>query len=195
VKTRAACYLRVSRSDQSSTLQADETSELVQRRGWQLHRVFRDDGLSGATDKRPAFRELLAAARRRDFDVLVVYRSDRLFRSLRELLNTMNELGELGVGFVSVREPFDTTTSSGRLLLAMCGAFGEFEREVLRERTRSGLEATKRRGTKLGRPSRYVDLARAHELRGRGKSWTAIAGELGISERTLYRAISATTTN
>lgn len=192
---RAACYLRVSRSDQNSTLQADETAELVQQRGWKLHQLYRDDGLSGATDKRPAFRELLADARKRRFDVLVVYRSDRLFRSLRELLNTLNELGELGVAFVSVCEPFDTTTSSGRLLLAMCGAFAEFEREVLRERTRSGLEATRRRGTKLGRPSRHVDVARAQALHAAGKSWTAIAGELGVSERTLYRAISSATTN
>lgn len=167
----------------------------MKRRGWKLHQLYRDDGISGATSKRPAFLSLLDDARRRRFDVLVVYRSDRLFRSLRELLNTLNELGELGVGFVSVCEPFDTTTSSGRLLLAMCGAFAEFEREVLRERTRSGLEATRRRGTRLGRPRVEVDVSRALKMRDRGATWSDVAEALGISERTLFRAIAAATTN
>lgn len=193
--TRAATYLRVSRSDQSSTLQADETHELVHRRGWTLARTFVDDGLSGATDKRPAFRELRDAARRRDFDVLVVYRSDRLFRSLRELLATLDELRELGIGFVSVHEPFDTTTSAGRLLLQVVGAFAEFERNVLRERTRSGLEAARRRGARVGRPRTFVDVPRAMQLRRLRQSWSSIARQLGVKERTLHRAIAAATTN
>jgi DNA invertase Pin-like site-specific DNA recombinase len=194
-KMRAATYLRVSRSDQSSRLQADETSELVKRRGWSLARSFVDDGISGATAKRPAFRELLDAARRREFDVLVVYRSDRLFRSLRELLATLDELGELGIGFVSVHEPFDTTTSAGRLLLQVVGAFAEFERNVLRERTKSGLDAARRRGAKVGRPRRYVDVQRALMLKQAGKSWPAIARELAVPERTLARAVRAASLN
>ena len=185
---RAATYLRVSRSDQRSAMQDDETRELVKRRGWELVRTYSDEGLSGANGQRPALRALLDDARRRAFDVLVVYRSDRLFRSLRELLATLETLGELGVAFVSVHEPFDTTTAAGKLLFQLVGAFAEFERNVLRERTRSGLEAAKRRGRQLGRPRRAVDADIIASMRRAKMSWPAIARELGVSVATLHRA-------
>lgn len=183
---RAATYLRVSRSDQRSAMQDDETRELVKRRGWQHVKTYADEGLSGATGQRPALRELLADARRRAFDVLVVYRSDRLFRSLRELLATLETLGELGIAFVSVHEPFDTTTSAGKLLLQIVGAFAEFERNVLRERTRSGLEAAKLRGRQLGRPKRTVDAELVAKMR-KTMTMDEISRELGVGVATLYR--------
>jgi DNA invertase Pin-like site-specific DNA recombinase len=186
----AAIYLRVSRADQSSALQADETAELVTRRSWTLSRTYSDEGLSGATTKRPGFQQLLQDARRRRFDVLVVWRADRLFRSLRELVVTMHELEGLGIGFVSVTEPFDTTTPSGRLLLQLVGAFAEFERQVLIERTRSGLAAAKRRGKQLGRPPRAFNVDRALELRQRGRSIRAIASELGVPIATIHRRLA-----
>lgn len=131
-----------------------------------------------------------AAARSGAFDVLVVWRADRLFRSLPELLSTLRELEAWGVDFVSVKEPFDTTSPAGRLLFAMVGAFAEFERGVLRERTKAGLDATRRRGTKLGRPKRVVDVELVRLMRGRGMSIAAIARDLEVSEATLYRATS-----
>lgn len=158
-------------------------------RGWSSSLRFADDGVSGSHGDRAAFKSMLAAARKRTFDVLVVYRSDRLFRSLTELVTTIDELAELGIGFVSVTEPFDTTTSSGRLLLQICGAFAEFERNVMIERTKSGLEAARRRGVKLGRPRRAVDVELALEMRRIGMFGSQIARELGVSEATLYRAI------
>ena len=160
---RAATYLRVSRSDQRSAMQDDETRELVKRRGWDLVRTYSDEGLSGANGQRPALRELLA---------------------------TLETLGELGVAFVSVHEPFDTTTAAGKLLFQLVGAFAEFERNVLRERTRSGLEAAKRRGRTLGRPRRAVDADIVRTLRERGMSWPTIARELGVSKATLHRIVS-----
>lgn len=186
---RAACYLRVSREDQRSALQADEVRELVQRRGWSNALEFVDDGVSGATDRRAAFREMMEAARRRRFDVLVVWKGDRLFRSLRELLNTLEELNALGIGYVSCTEQFDTTTPTGRLMMQIVGAFAEFEREILRQRTRAGIAAARRRGARLGRPRRHVDPQLVARLRASGMSWAAIARELEISERTLHRAI------
>jgi DNA invertase Pin-like site-specific DNA recombinase len=188
---RAATYLRVSRSDQSSKLQADETRELAQRRGWSLAMEFADEGISGSHGRRPGLQAMLAAARKRRFDVLVVYRSDRLFRSLRELVTTLDELHELGVAFVSVHESWDSTTANGRLLMQVIGAFAEFERNVLRERTRSGLEATRRRGTRLGRPRRHVDVAAARLLRSNGWSWDRIATKLGVGRATLLRTVQA----
>lgn len=184
---RAACYVRVSRADQNSALQHDQTRALVEARGWS-HRVYSDDGLSGATDKRPAFRELMADAKHRRFDVLVVYRADRLFRSSTELVRTIDELASLGIGFLSVTEPFDTTTSSGRLFLQLVAAFAEFERNVLRERTRDGMAAARARGKRIGRARRAIDVARARALRAAGRTWSSIADELDVPERTLLRA-------
>lgn len=187
VPKRAATYLRVSRSDQSSALQCDETKRFVEARGWTLGPNFSDEGISGAKRKRPALTAMLAAARRRHFDVLVVYRADRLFRSLTELVQTIDELASLGIGFASCTEPFDTTTSSGRLLLQIVGAFAEFERNVLRERTRDGMAAARARGARIGRPRRAVDPELVARLRGNGMRWRDISRELGVPERTLLR--------
>jgi len=185
---RAAVYLRVSRADQSSALQADETSEFIIRRQWEQTHSFVDEGLSGASTKRPELRAMMEAARRRVFDVLVVYRADRVFRSLQELLGTIAELAALGVGFVSVTEPFDTTTPTGTLLLQICGAFGEFERAILIERTRAGMAAAKRRGVRIGRPPSDVDAELVKRLRARGRTWRAIATELRASVGKVHKA-------
>lgn len=163
----------------------------MQRRGWDLVREYSDEGISGATGRRPGLQAMLADARKRRFDVLVVYRSDRLFRSLRELVATLDELHELGVAFVSVHEQWDSTTANGRLLMQVVGAFAEFERNVLRERTRSGLQAARRRGARLGRPRRHVDVAAARILRANGWSWERIAKKLSIGRATLLRAVQA----
>jgi DNA invertase Pin-like site-specific DNA recombinase len=131
---------------------------------------------------------MMDAARKRKFDVLVVYRADRLFRSLRELIATLDELTSLGCQFVSVNEPFDTTSASGKLLVSMVGAFSEFERSVLVERTKSGLDAAKRRGVKLGRRRVAVDLTKARHLRAQGHSWRDVAKAMGVNVATLHRA-------
>lgn len=185
-----ATYIRVSKADQNSNLQADETEQLISRRQWTLSETFRDEGLSGSHARRPGFQALLTAARARRFEILVVYRADRLFRSLRELVNTLEEFRQLDVGFVSVTEPFDTTTSSGRLLLQLVGAFAEFEREVLIERTRAGLAAAKRRGAQLGRPPTKFSLERAQKLRASGMSFARVARELGIGVAIVHRALA-----
>lgn len=188
---RAAAYHRVSRSDQNPQLQQDEVAELVERRGWQLAKSYTDEGISGSRDRRPELDRLLGDARRRRIDLLVVWRSDRLFRSLKHMVVTLDELTALGVGFVSVTEPFDTTTPSGRLLLHLVAAMAEFERSLLIERTKAGLAAAIRRGVKVGRPRARVDLDRAHELRREGKTLRQVAAALGVGAATLHRAMTA----
>jgi DNA invertase Pin-like site-specific DNA recombinase len=188
---RVARYLRVSRSDQNPELQADETDEFIARRGWELTATFTDQGVSGSRDRRPELDRLLADARRRKFDLLVVYRSDRLFRSLKHMVVTLDELAALGIGFVSVTEPFDTTTPSGRLLLHLVSAMAEFEKAILVERTKAGLAAARRRGARIGRPRARLDLDRARELRAGGRSLRDTAKELGVGAATLQRALSA----
>jgi DNA invertase Pin-like site-specific DNA recombinase len=192
---RVAAYHRVSRSDQNPQLQQDEVADLVERRGWTLAKSYTDEGVSGSRDRRPELDRLLSDARRRRFDTLVVWRADRLFRSLRHMVTTLDELTALGVNFVSVTEPFDTTTPSGRLLLHLVSAMAEFEKSILVERTKAGLAAAIRRGAKVGRRRVRVDLERARELRVEGKTLRDVAKELGIGTATLYRALAESAEN
>jgi DNA invertase Pin-like site-specific DNA recombinase len=187
---RVARYIRVSRGDQRPALQADETAELISRRGWQLVDTFLDQGVSGSKASRPELDRMMAAARRRHFDVLVVWRSDRLFRSLRHMVAALEELTALGVEYVSVTEPFDTTTPQGRLLIHMVSAFAEFERGILQERTRAGLAAAKRRGVRLGRPPAHIDIFKAKAMRAQGKSLRAVGRHFGIGASTLHRLLA-----
>lgn len=188
---RAACYVRVSRLDQNPGLQEDETLEFITRRGWEKAGVFKDHGISGSRERRPELDRMLLAAKRKKFDVLVVWRSDRLFRSLRHMVLTLDELTAYGIGFVSVTEPFDTTTPQGRLLVHLVSAFGEFEKSILIERTRAGLAAARRRGKRLGRPPVHVDVERALVLRAEGKSIRHVAKELGVSVGTIQKTLAA----
>jgi DNA invertase Pin-like site-specific DNA recombinase len=115
---RVARYLRVSKAEQDPQLQDDETAEFIERRGWEVAGTYIDHGFSGARDKRPDLDRLLEdARRRRKFEAVVCWRSDRLFRSLRHVVLTLDDLTSYNVGFISVTEPFDTTCPSGKLLL------------------------------------------------------------------------------
>jgi DNA invertase Pin-like site-specific DNA recombinase len=192
-QVRAAVYLRVSRSDQNEQLQADGISLLTSQRGWVVVETFTDHGISGSKDKRPALDRMMALARSGGFDVLVCWKADRLFRSLKHLVVTIDELAALGVGFVSATEPMDTTTPQGKLLLHLVSAFAEFERGVLIERTRAGLDAAKRRGKRLGRPKVFVDVAKAVTLREAGRSYEAIGKTLGVSTGTIHKALRQAT--
>jgi DNA invertase Pin-like site-specific DNA recombinase len=138
---RCVRYLRVSRADQREDLQDDETSDMIKRRGWQLTKTYTDHGVSGSRERRPQLDLMLEDAKRGRFDILIVWRSDRLFRSLKNMVNTLAELDALKIAFVSVTEVFDTTTPQGRLLLHLVSAFGQFERETIVERVRAGVAA------------------------------------------------------
>lgn len=189
---RVARYIRVSRSDQRPALQSDETAQFVDRRGWVLVDTFVDEGVSGAKANRPALDRLLAAARRREFDILLVWRSDRLFRSLRHMLNTLAELAALGIEFVSATEQLDTTTPQGQFLVQIVGAFSEFERGLLRERTKAGIAAARRRGAHVGRPRVDVDVDKMLALRASGMSVRRIGKELKVGASTVHRLLTAT---
>jgi DNA invertase Pin-like site-specific DNA recombinase len=188
---RAVVYLRVSTTDQNTDLQRYEAERLVEARGWTLGTMFEDVGVSGLKGRRPGLDALLADARKRRFDVLVVWRADRLFRSVHHMVATLEELSALGIDFVSCNEPFDTSTPTGRLLLHLCAAFAQFERDVIVERTIAGMAAARRRGASIGRPRRYVDIDRARELQATGLTLDEIAKLLGVGYGTLRRALAA----
>jgi DNA invertase Pin-like site-specific DNA recombinase len=146
---RVARYLRVSRVDQNPALQDDETADVIARRGWKLTDTYTDHGISGSREKRPELDRLLRDARRGRFNLVCVWKADRLFRSLRAMVNTLDEWSALGIGFVSATEAFDTTTPQGKLM-HLTSAFAEFERNLIIERTKAGIAAAKRRKLREG---------------------------------------------
>ncbi len=187
---RAALYTRVSTQDQSTALQHDEATRTIAARGWELTSTFEDVGVSGAKGRRPGLDAILAAASKRRFDVLVVWRADRLFRSVHHMVTTLADLSALGVDFVSCTEPFDTSTPTGRLLFHLCAAFAQFERDVIIERTVAGIAAARRRGKRIGRPRRHVDIERARELLATGARLRDVAAALKVGYGTLRRALA-----
>lgn len=187
---RVAIYARVSTTGngQSPEMQLRELREYVSRRGWQLAGEYTDAGVSGAKERRPQLDALMTAARRRQFDAVVVYRYDRFARSLRHLVNALEEFRALGIDFVSLHEGVDTSTPNGRLVFGIFASIAEFERELIRGRVKSGLAAAKARGKRLGRPRKLLDASRIAILRAQGLSWRAAAAKLGVSERSVRRA-------
>ena len=160
---RAAIYCRVSTTDQHSENQIHDLRTYIAARQWTLAGEFRDEGVSGRKDRRPALDKLMAEARRGKVDVICVWSLDRFGRSLAHVVTAVQELHERGVAFVSLKEGLDLSTAAGRLQLHILSALGEFERARLIERTRAGLARARRQGTRLGR--RPVRLAAAQARR------------------------------
>lgn len=195
---RVALYARTSTSDgrQDLGLQLDELRVEVIRRGWTVVNEFTDTA-SGAKDDRIGLVAALAAAERREFDVLLVWKLDRLARSLRRLLEVVDALKAAAVDLVSLRDTgIDSTTPGGRLVLQVFGAVAEFERALITERVRAGVARVKasgktRSGRPVGRPRRPVDPAAVARLRAEGRSWRSIAMAVGVPVRTVRRAFDA----
>jgi DNA invertase Pin-like site-specific DNA recombinase len=186
---RVARYLRVSRIEQNIHLQDDETKELAKRRGWVIAESYVDHGVSGTRERRPQLDRLLVDAKKRKFDAVLVWRADRLFRSLKNMVITPDEWSSMGVGFVSATEVFDSTTPQGRLLMHLTSAFAEFERSVIVERTKAGIAAARRRGARIGRPRVHVDDDQLLALNRSGKSVREIARALGVGSSTVQRRL------
>lgn len=175
-------YARVSTDDQNLDLQRQALTSAG------CGEVFTDQ-VSGTSTRRPGLDKALA--RCAAGDVLVVWRLDRLGRSLSHLIEVINQLGEREVGFVSLSENIDTTTAGGRLVFHLMGAIAEFERSLIVERTRAGIAAAKKRGTHMGRPVALTpaQVRHARALMEAGESSTLVASSLGVSRSTLYRAL------
>jgi DNA invertase Pin-like site-specific DNA recombinase len=184
----AAIYARCSTVEQSANMQLDELRTFAAKRGWQVSEEYVDSGISGSKESRPALNRLLVDAKRRKFSAVLVYRYDRFARSLRQLVNALEEFRALGIDFVSLHEGVDTSTPNGRLVFGIFASIAEFERELIRSRVRSGLAAARARGKHIGRPRVFVDTRRVTALRAAGQSWPQIAEALGIGVGTVYRA-------
>jgi DNA invertase Pin-like site-specific DNA recombinase len=187
---RAALYARVSTHDQQTLpMQNRAMREYAVRRGWTIAMQVKEVG-SGAS-QRQMRDKLIEAARRRDIDVVLVWRLDRWGRSVTDLLATLQELEHLGVGFVSLTEALDLTTPAGRAMAAMLAVFAEFEREVLRERVRAGLAHARQNGKTLGRPlTAGLKADRIQKLYRSDISKSQIARQLNIGRTSVRRILA-----
>ena len=191
-QTRVAIYTRVSTDDQSTKTQEHELRQYAKHRGWTVQRLYTDHGFSGASEKRPALDELLRDARKRKFDVVLVWKFDRFARSLRQLVSALELFRNFGIGFVSATEAIDTSLPSGELVFQIFGAIAQFERALIGERVKAGLGQARRNGKRIGRPPirALTQEERTHirmEHRN-GKSLRQLAQSYGV---TLWSAHSA----
>jgi putative DNA-invertase from lambdoid prophage Rac len=188
---RVGLYARVSTQDQQTIpLQMRAMREYAAARGWTIVMQVKEVG-SGAS-ARELRQKLLDAARRREIDIVLVWRLDRWGRSLPDLVTTLEELNHLGVGFVSLTEALDLTTPTGRAMAGLLSVFAAFEHEILRERVRAGLEHARQNGTRLGRPAtaaaKAVEIRKLHRA---GISKAEIARRLAIGRTSVRRILAA----
>lgn len=191
--SRAGLYARVSTHDQQTLrLQNRAMRDYADRRGWTIAIEVQEVG-SGAS-VRELRQKVLDAARRRDIDVVVVWRLDRWGRSMADLVTTLQELRDLNVGFVSLTEALDLTTSSGRAMAGLLAVFAEFEREILQERVRAGLAHARENGKRLGRPpTASLNAKKVRQLFRAGISKAAIARQLRIGRTSVRRVLKERT--
>ena len=171
-------------------MQTRELRDCCQRRRWAIANEYVDTGWSGAKASRPQLDRLMADARQGRFEAVLVSKLDRWGRSLINSLQSVQELASMGVRFIAVTQNIDTDESNpmSRFMLHIFGAFAEFERAMIRERTVSGVRAAKAKGKRLGRPRKMVDSAMVSNLRKSGQSWRGIAREMKLSVGTVFAA-------
>ncbi|HBS25226.1 recombinase family protein [Thalassospira sp.] len=188
---RIGIYARVStRNGQTVENQLRQLNEVADRMGWSIVAVWTDEGVSGSKgrDQRPGFDQMITAINRREVDLVAAWSVDRLGRSLQDLIGFLADLQAKGCDLYLHQQGIDTSTPSGRMLFQMLSVFAEFEREMIRERVVAGLERTKSKGTRLGRPKLDYSVRRKIEIAMRkGKGIRPTARALGVSTTTVMK--------
>ncbi len=189
VREDCAVYARVSTSDQSTEPQLLDLRAYAKARGWKVYGEYCDEGISGTKDSRPALNRLMDDARKRRFDVVLVWRFDRFARSTKHLVLALEEFKNLGIDFVSYQENIDTSSPLGAAIFTIIGAVAQLERDIIAERVKAGLRRARANGAKIGRPAAKVDKEGLLELRQEGLSLRQVAERLGVSKSTVAREI------
>ncbi|EHL32175.1 recombinase family protein [Legionella drancourtii] len=188
---KAGIYARVSTHDQHTLeMQIDAMKKYAKARDWQIETEIAEIA-SGAKDSRPQREELINQAKRRQIDVIIVWKLDRWGRSVNDLFHTLNELNGLGVGFISLTEALDLTTATGRAMAGLLAIFAEFEREILRERVKAGIAHARNKGKAHGRP--VTTKKYEQEVIGlfeQGQSQSKIAKKIGIGRTSVRRILN-----
>jgi len=193
---QVAVYARVSTGEQTPDNQLQELRDVAARMGWQVAEEYVDHGISGAKgrDRRPAYDRLCAAIVRREIDLVMAWSVDRLGRSLQQLVDLLSDLQTKGVDLYLHQQGIDTTTPAGKAMFQMCGVFAEFERTMIRERVKAGLERARAQGKTLGRPRTSESVEKKIQAaRRQGKGIKKIANELGIGVSTVQRVVHGQT--
>ncbi len=194
---KAALYIRVSTDKQASEgtsleVQEEKLRKFCEFQNWEIHKLYADRGISGKDTERQQFQELMKEAREKKFEVVVVTKLDRFGRSLRDLINSIEELSTLKIQFTSVNDNINTTTPNGKLLFHILGAFAEFERQIIIERMTAGIAKAKQEGRQIGRvPMGYkvvdgeviIDPQKADMVKGIFKAYAAGETAWKISTR------------
>jgi len=186
---RVALYTRVSTQDQEVLNQRPDLLNYIAARGWELVGEYSDIGISGAKARRPGLDRLMADAKKRKFDAVLVWRFDRFARSVKHLVDALYEFRELGVRFASYQENIDLGTPLGEAMFAIIAAIAQLERDIIRERIKAGLRRVVAEGRKLGRPAKLMDIAKVQELRTQGMKVREIAITLGLSKSRVAIAV------
>lgn len=189
---KTAVYVRVSTADQDVSAQRRELENYLTYKGITDYTIYADAGYSGKNMDRPAYTRMLEDFKRGETKTLYVYKLDRLSRSLSDLLMLLNRLNELSIDMISIKDNIDMGTPSGKLMMHMLGAFAEFERSVILERTRGGIANARAKGVKFGRPSSITTelKARMVELNKNGLSIRKIAKELNVGITTVATTLT-----
>ncbi|MBI2335715.1 MAG: recombinase family protein [Deltaproteobacteria bacterium] len=187
---KLAIYARVSTSHngQNPETQLIPLREYVKSRGFVVFKEYVDFA-SGIKEKRANLSQLLIDARKRKFDTVLVWKLDRLGRSLKHLVSLIEEFHALGIQFISYSEGMDTTTPSGKLLFNIVGSIAAFERDLIRERVKAGLDRSRAQGKRLGRPTIQYKTEQIKILKEQGLSTRSIAKEIGVSNATISRVL------
>lgn len=182
-----AIYTRVSTNHQDLQLQVTELDRFVRAREWTVFDTYSDIA-SGTSNRRSGLKALMEQARARRIDIVCCWKLDRFFRSLKDMVNTLQEFEALGIQFISIQDQIDLTTPSGRLMTHLIAAFAEFEASIIRERVRAGIANAIAKGKRLGRPIEIrEELVRTY--RKQGMSYRAIAKKLGYSSSGVHNVI------
>lgn len=195
-----AVYLRVSTEgnkngrEQSTDMQRLEIESYLKSKDVTNFVVYEDKGISGTKKDRPALKRLMRDCKAGNVSMVVCYKLDRLFRSLRDLMDTIGTFQTLQIEFVAIKDGIDLSTATGRLMTHIIGAFAEFEAAVIKERVISGLANAKSKGVKLGRPHKKGHSV-VQKLKDEGKTVAEIAEFVGLSRQTIYRTLKNCTDN
>ena len=190
---RAALYARVSTDAQTTKNQLVELRAVAERMGWNLVCEYVDHGVSGAKgpEHRPKLKAMMKAVARGELDIVAAWSVDRLGRSLQHLVDLLGNLHATGTDLYLHQQGINTTTPAGKALFQMCAVFAEFERSMIQERVRAGLQRAKASGKRLGRPPvAPAVVARVRQLREAGKGMVAIAREVGCGVGTVQRLVA-----
>jgi len=190
---KVAIYARVSTKDQNPESQLLDLRKYVKLRDWEVYQEYVDRGVSGIKENRPALDRLMKDARKRKFDILLVWRFDRFARSTKHLVTALEELEGLGIDFCSYQDSIDTSTNHGKLVFTIMGAIAEFERSLIRERVLAGIRRAKERGIRLGRPPLELDIEKVKELAFNGNSVRSIAKQMGVSKSLVHKTLNSMT--